>query len=124
MVNAPSFFPTFVHSNLSEHISHKVLFCCVSTGMMFTNGPVWTEQRKFALRTLRDFGFGRKSMESLVHTELVYLNDALSARAGNGAVATNDLIQTCVLNCLWTMMAGKRFSKSDETIINTFHELS
>lgn len=29
-------------------------------GIFFTEGPVWHEQRRFTLRYLRDFGFGRR----------------------------------------------------------------
>jgi hypothetical protein len=28
------------------------------------------EQRRFVLRNLRDFGFGRKTMEALIHEEI------------------------------------------------------
>lgn len=29
-------------------------------GLFFTEGELWHEQRRYALRTLRDFGFGRR----------------------------------------------------------------
>jgi hypothetical protein len=32
-------------------------------GLSFNEGESWSEQRRFALRTLRDFGFGKTSME-------------------------------------------------------------
>ncbi len=36
------------------------------TGIFFSNGKEWQEQRRFALKNLRDFGFGKLSMEELV----------------------------------------------------------
>lgn len=44
-------------------------------GFFFTEGPVWHEQRRFALRNLRDFGFGRRhdELESELHDETLNL---------------------------------------------------
>ncbi len=33
---------------------------------MFNNGRAWSEQRRFSLKSLRDFGFGKTSMEDLI----------------------------------------------------------
>ena len=30
-------------------------------GIVFNDGKEWSEQRRFTLRTLRDFGFGKSS---------------------------------------------------------------
>jgi len=38
-------------------------------GVFFSNGKLWQENRRFALRHLRDFGFGKTSMEGLIHEE-------------------------------------------------------
>jgi len=40
-------------------------------GILFCDGDhTWNEQRRFALRNLRDFGFGKESMEVLLINEL------------------------------------------------------
>jgi hypothetical protein len=41
-----------------------------SRGLLFSVGREWTEQRRFALRRLRDFGLGKSSMEELIHEEI------------------------------------------------------
>lgn len=37
---------------------------------MFSNGSEWQEQRRFALRQLKDFGFGKLGMEHLILEEV------------------------------------------------------
>ncbi|KAI7815163.1 cytochrome p450 [Rhyzopertha dominica] len=46
-------------------------------GIFFVDGPYWKEQRRFMLRNMRDFGFGRRStvMEDTVTDEVKYLID-------------------------------------------------
>jgi hypothetical protein len=39
-------------------------------GVILSNGPYWRELRRFLLRNLRDFGFGKSSMEELFHDEV------------------------------------------------------
>jgi hypothetical protein len=39
------------------------------TGFFFTDGSFWVEQRRFSLRHLRDFGFGKKSLEVIIMDE-------------------------------------------------------
>ena len=40
------------------------------TGVFFSDGPFWVEQRRFTLRHLRDFGFGKSKMVSLIYDEI------------------------------------------------------
>ena len=35
-------------------------------GIIFSRGRAWTDQRRFTLRVLRDFGFGKSSMEDTI----------------------------------------------------------
>lgn len=46
-------------------------------GVFFTDGPFWVNQRRFTLRHLRDFGFGKKSMEGLMLEEVDDLIDEI-----------------------------------------------
>lgn len=46
-------------------------------GVLVTDGPLWVEQRRFILRHLREFGFGRTTMASLIEEEAIHLVDHL-----------------------------------------------
>lgn len=48
-------------------------------GIFFTEGPVWHEQRRYALRNLRDFGFGRRQdvFEMELQDEILNLIDLI-----------------------------------------------
>ena len=39
-------------------------------GIIHTQGDHWMTQRRFSLKTLKDFGFGRKSLEGEISTEI------------------------------------------------------
>ena len=41
--------------------------------MIVTDGNLWVEQRRFVVRHLREFGFGRTSMASLIEEEAYHL---------------------------------------------------
>ena len=47
-------------------------------GVLRSGGNYWKEQRRFMLRNLKDFGFGKSSMESLIQDEMVKLCYKLS----------------------------------------------
>ncbi|XP_049788059.1 farnesoate epoxidase-like isoform X2 [Schistocerca cancellata] len=49
-------------------------------GMLFNDGPAWVQQRRFTLRHLRDFGFGKLSMEGRILEEV---EDLLSSIRNN-----------------------------------------
>ena len=39
-------------------------------GLLISEGRTWVEQRRFSLRTLRDYGFGKSSMEETIKEEV------------------------------------------------------
>ena len=47
-------------------------------GVIGTSGQYWREQRRFLLRNLKDFGFGKASMESIIQDEMVKLCSMLA----------------------------------------------
>jgi len=60
----------------------KIYYFNSLTGLFFTQETVWKEQRRFVVKNLRDFGFGRKSMESMIQEEVKALIDLLKRDIG------------------------------------------
>lgn len=57
----------------------KIPFHVIRLGIFFTEGQHWFEQRRFVLRYLRDYGFGRRydSLEREIQTELTQYLEVL-----------------------------------------------
>ena len=47
-------------------------------GVIMSKGKYWKEQRRFLLKNLKDFGFGKASMESLIQDEMAKLCSKLA----------------------------------------------
>ncbi|KAK7864643.1 hypothetical protein R5R35_012415 [Gryllus longicercus] len=92
----------------------------VRRGVLLTDEEFWQEQRRFILRHLREFGFGRRTMSELIEGEARELVLSLRqqvtspSNGGSGAlVSMHNLFGVFVLNTLWSMMAGIRYSADD-----------
>ena len=79
-------------------------------GILFSEAAPWKEQRRFCLHTLRDFGFGKTSMESLVNDELtefiVNLRPSGVERDSPFVAELDERIVAVVVNVMWLMLAG------------------
>ena len=85
----------------------------------------WREQRRFALKHLKDFGFGKSSMEDIIHIELIELGEHLRS-VKDEEVETEQLFNFYVMNTLWSMMSGSRwaFQLTTTVVTNTKHFLT
>ena len=54
-------------------------------GLIMSNGHRWKEQRRFTLTTLRNFDWGRKSLEECVQGEAAHLIQTVGEENGCGA---------------------------------------
>lgn len=85
-------------------------------GVIFTQGKFWTEQRRFTLRALRDFGFGKASMEDTIMDEVEKLCDQLKPFEGK-SLNLQRKVNVSVLNGLWGMLVGEKLSLQDPRLI-------
>jgi methyl farnesoate epoxidase/farnesoate epoxidase len=90
------------------------------TGIIWANGEAQKEVRKFTIKNLRDFGFGKShSMEALIAEELVEFITKLSKTMveNDGKVEFNSrFLVLSSVNVLWSLLTGRRFNHDDETV--------
>uniref|UniRef100_A0A3B4X561 Cytochrome P450 2J6-like n=2 Tax=Seriola lalandi dorsalis TaxID=1841481 RepID=A0A3B4X561_SERLL len=51
-------------------------------GVVFSNGSIWKEQRRFALSTLRYFGLGKRSLEPVILDEFTHCANEFRGNKG------------------------------------------
>ncbi|CAG7822950.1 unnamed protein product [Allacma fusca] len=85
-------------------------------GIAFSQGRHQGILKVFAQKKLREFGFGkRESMESIMSIELQEMMEGLRkvAKTNGGKHRMERFFQLSLLNVVWTMLAGKRYSHDD-----------
>ncbi|XP_063397375.1 cytochrome P450 2J2-like [Mytilus trossulus] len=93
-------------------------------------GYPWKEQRAFTLNLLRGFGFGTRSMESIITEECEKFTELLAETQGK-EFAISGVINKAVSNVICSIVLGKRFSYDDkefdkfvkvitETVVNEY----
>ncbi|XP_072754318.1 methyl farnesoate epoxidase [Anoplolepis gracilipes] len=79
-------------------------------GVIFTDGDIWRDQRRFVLKTLKEFGFGKMAMEDIILNDAVSLTNIIESLAKLGPITDlHNITSIAVLNSLWTIVAGSRF---------------
>lgn len=69
----------YQQANLPLPWNHLVHY---SSGVIFSNGNIWKQQRRFALSTLKYFGFGKKSLEPVILDEFTHCAEKIKAYKG------------------------------------------
>ncbi|XP_068081913.1 probable cytochrome P450 304a1 [Anabrus simplex] len=91
-------------------------------GVFFVDGPYWAEQRRFALRHMRDFGFGRRSetLESQIEIEIRDIIDIMQGSRKdekvhkNGLTYLPDVFYPGFINSILVVLMGIRFSRDED----------
>ncbi|KAI1710514.1 cytochrome p450 domain-containing protein [Ditylenchus destructor] len=94
----------------------KILKFKSAAGVVFTDGDLWRDQKRFALQVLRDFGLGKNSMQERVLTEVETLCGKVDIDIENGVKEHNiashiDIGVGSVINVL---LFGYRFHGEKE----------
>jgi methyl farnesoate epoxidase/farnesoate epoxidase len=79
-------------------------------GLIFRDGVVWREQRRFTLRHLRDFGYARRAMEGVVHEEM---RTALATVERDRQCDLAAVCTLCSANVILQVMTSKRHDPDD-----------
>lgn len=90
-------------------------------GIVFSHGENWRQQRKFAMKTLKDFGIGKSSTQTIINEEVVKLVDelrvdAVSQRPIDLRLRTN----LSVVNTLWQILNGEKADLKDPKMQRVF----
>ncbi|XP_055903736.1 probable cytochrome P450 304a1 [Eupeodes corollae] len=95
-------------------------------GIFFQDGPIWKEQRRFILRHLRDYGFGRRfqELELIINEELHDLVDLIKNGpkfehekeiSKNGKMLCPQIFAACTANCLLHVMFNERIPRAEQS---------
>lgn len=86
-------------------------------GVVFSRDKTWADQRRFTLRVLRDFGFGKSSMEDTLLDEVEKLCDELNKSVGK-AIDIRIKMNISILNALWSMLTSEKLPLNDPKLQN------
>jgi len=81
-------------------------------GIIWTSGHQWATQRRFSLKTLKDFGFGKDRIEDSIHYEADALIEKFLSSSGEDFLLSSDF-NVPIINILWQMVTGCRFTSAD-----------
>ncbi|XP_021962197.2 cytochrome P450 2J6 [Folsomia candida] len=93
-------------------------------GVINTEGRHWEGLRRFTLRQLRDFGFGKSTMEALIMDELEEILDWMKSKEGLPVTNIKERMSVAVVNSLWTVVSGKRYKHDDPAILKLTKDLT
>uniref|UniRef100_A0A8C4XHS6 Uncharacterized protein n=1 Tax=Erpetoichthys calabaricus TaxID=27687 RepID=A0A8C4XHS6_ERPCA len=91
---------------ISDRIYYK------KTGVALSNGYTWKEHKRFVLTTLRNFGVGKKSLESIIMEEAKFFVEAFEEERGQ-PFNPHFTINNAVSNIVCSIILGRRFEYSD-----------
>ena len=92
----------------------------VPRGIVATQGHHWMTQRRFSLKSLKDLGFGRKSLEDSIHFEVDEMIEHFFRSEEEEDILLGSDFNIPIINILWQIVANKRLSvtsKKDKELI-------
>uniref|UniRef100_A0A8C4TJN3 Cytochrome P450, family 2, subfamily V, polypeptide 1 n=1 Tax=Erpetoichthys calabaricus TaxID=27687 RepID=A0A8C4TJN3_ERPCA len=101
LVNQPDAVPSRPSDPMFERINKLY-------GVVLSSGYRWKQHRRFMLTTLRNFGVGKKSLESTIIEELGYFRQAIQEEQGR-PFEPHFLINNAIANIICSMVFGRRF---------------
>ena len=73
-------------------------------------GPFWKDQKRFVLKTLRDYGFGRKSEENIREEAQTLIKHLIEQNTEEKDFLIESNFNISVVNVIWKMVANRTFA--------------
>jgi len=93
-----------------------------SRGVLWSQSDEWKEQKRYSLRVLRDFGFGKSSMEGVIHEELQKLTESLDQKCGK-SMNMRYTFNLSIVNGLWAICTGNQMAINDPKLIKMVKQI-
>ncbi|XP_042676644.1 cytochrome P450 2J6-like [Centrocercus urophasianus] len=97
-------------------LSRAFKFLTNGNGVMFSNGHLWKQQRRFGLLTMRKLGVGKQSQECQIQEEARHLVQYLRNTKGKPVDPTVPVTHA-VSNVISALILGHRFSIEDKRFL-------
>ncbi|XP_067400665.1 cytochrome P450 2K6-like [Emydura macquarii macquarii] len=85
-------------------------------GVIFSHGNNWKVMRRFTVRTLRDFGMGKRAIEDRIIEENGFLIKNIETQKGKPFEITT-IMNAAVANIIVSIIFGERFDYKDPTFL-------
>nr|XP_033811823.1 cytochrome P450 2G1-like [Geotrypetes seraphini] len=85
-------------------------------GVVFSSGETWKQLRRFSLWTLRDFGFGKRSIEDRIQEEAKYLVEELR-KTKEMPFDPTFFFSKVTSNIICSIVFGNRFDYDDKEFL-------
>lgn len=91
-------------------------------GIIFSDGEPWQEIRRFSLSALRNFGMGRKGIETRIQEEARILCNAFAQHSSEAFDAMH-LTNAAVSNIICSITFGRRLEYDDPVFMDMIQRL-
>lgn len=89
------------------------MFMCY-LGVFASSGQLWKEHRTFGITSLRNFGFGKRTLQTRIMEEIDYFLSEVDSYKGK-PFDIQQLISKSIANVIAALVFGKRFELTDST---------
>ena len=87
-------------------------------GLLFSVvGEEWQEQRRFIVRSLKDHGFGKLSMEDSIKRDVGKLVFFLGKEKSGKPINPDTEMKITIINALWNLLVGEELSLQDPKLL-------
>ncbi|XP_050418495.1 cytochrome P450 2U1 [Patella vulgata] len=85
-------------------------------GVFWASGQAWKDARRMSIRTLRDLGVGKSTLEDRIKEETNIVLDYLSQCEGK-PIKVHEIMMKATTNIISTVVFGKRYDYSDPEFV-------